>query len=191
MLACFLAAFAGCIERADPTSHFVPSGYIGEVFIIFGVPDGAPPATRDGRRIYEIPPSGILRTQFPPTYGWSKPLYFYGGPSTLDPVPIPMAPAGTIHDTPENRSNPNVEILGSVVGGTGAPVPGQPGAFSSNAPCAVKYASFFVGTRAQFLDFEQHLDIADYLNRNPVKCAPAAQQGAAADEPQHVSIGPW
>jgi hypothetical protein len=85
MLACFLAAFAGCIERAEPASHFVPSGYVGEVYIIFGVPDGAPPETRDGRRIYRIPPSGILRTQFPPTYGWSKPLYFYGSPSEVLP----------------------------------------------------------------------------------------------------------
>jgi hypothetical protein len=175
LLACFLAVFAGCIERSEPTSYFIPSGHVGEVFVIFGVPDGTPPETLDGRRIYRIPPGGILRTQFPPTYGWSKPLYFYGSPSAAELVPIPTGPASTIHDTPENRSNLDVEeILGSVVGGIGAPAPGQPGTFSSNAPCAVKYASFFVGTRAQFLDSEHRLDIADYLKSNPVKCAPAA-----------------
>ena len=165
-----VGALAGCIERAEPATYLIPSGYVGEIHIIFGVPDGTPPEMQDGRRIYRIPPAGILRTQFAPTYGWGKPLYFYVGPSDNELVGIPWGPAGTIHENRENRSNPIVEVLGKVVGGVGAPVPGIPGSSSSEAPCAVKYFSFFVGTRAQFLDNERHLEITEYLNRNPVKC---------------------
>jgi len=174
-LAILLALFAlpGCVERAEPATYLVPAGLVGEVYIIFGVPDGEAPETRDGRRIYRIPSDGVLRTQFGPTYGWSTPAFFYVGPTEQDLVAIPQGPGSTIHDTLENRSNPQAEILAYVTGTTAAPVPGSPGSFSSDAPCSVKYASFFVGTRSQLLDRTSRLDITEYLKGNPVRCAPA------------------
>ena len=168
-----LSALAGCAERAEPATYLVPAGLVGEVYIIFGVTDGAAPETRDGRRIYRIPSDGVLRTQFAPTYGWSTPAFFYVGSTETDVVSIPRGPGSTIHDTPENRSNPQVEILAYVTGTTAAPIPGSPGSFSSDAPCSVKYASFFVGTRSQLLNHTHRLDISEYLKLNPVRCAPA------------------
>ena len=115
-----------------------------------------------------------MEGEFAPNYGWSTPLYFYVRPSSHRLLPIPSGPVSTIHDNPGNRSNAEVEILGSVDGTTAAPVPGRPGSFSSEAPCAVRYERFFVGTRAQFLDNERRRDIREYLERNPVKCTSRA-----------------
>ena len=63
--------------RAEPATHLIPAGFEGPVVILFNDPLGAP-AERDGRRrIYRIPENGILRTQFPPNDGWSRPTYVY------------------------------------------------------------------------------------------------------------------
>ena len=164
-----LCTVPGCLEQAEPASHFIPAGFVGEVYIIFGVADGVAPEYRDGRRIYRISEDGILRTQFPPT-GWSRPSYSYISSDEAEASSIPQGPSGTIHDTAENRSSGQVEILRSIMGGRGAPVPGRPGSFSSNAPCSVKYASYFVGTRSQFLDHTSRFDISEYLDRKPVQC---------------------
>lgn len=168
-----LAALLGCLERAEPATHILPAGFSGEVLIVFGVSDGAAPEVRDGRRIYRIPESGILRTQFAPTYGWSEPRYFWAASPDRDATPIPRGPGSTSHDTPENRSHTAPEILHYEVGTTAAPVPGSPGSFSSEAPCSVKYALFFVGTRAQYLDRVSRIDVSEYLKLNPVECSPA------------------
>lgn len=168
-----LSALPGCAERAERATCLLPAGLVGEVSIIFGVPDGAAPETRDGQRVYRIPSDGVLRTQFAPTYGLRTPAFFYVGSTETDVLSIPQGPGGTIHDTPENRSNPQVEILGYVTGTTAAEIPGSPGSFSSDAPCSVKYVSFFVGTRSQLLDHTHRFDISEYLKHNPVRCVPA------------------
>lgn len=168
-----VATLFGCFERAEPATHIVPAGFVGEVLIVFGVPDGVAPEVRDGRRIYRIPETGILRTQFAPTYGWSEPQYFWASSSDAEATPIPQGPGSTIHDTPENRAHSVPEILHYIVGTTAAPVPDSPGSFSSESPCSVKYARFFVGTRSLFLDHVPQIDVSEYLERNPVECPSA------------------
>lgn len=168
------AAPASRIRRAEPATHFVPAGFVGNVATIFGVPDSASTEARDGRRVYRIPPDGVLRTQFATTYGWSSPAFFCVAVAETVAVAIPYGPTGSIDDTPENRADSRVEVFAYRTGTTAAPVRGKPGSFSSDAPCSVKFASSFVGTRAQYLDHARHFDIAEYLEVNPVWCAEAA-----------------
>lgn len=64
-------------DRAERELHLLPAGYEGAVIIVFNDPNGAA-ARYDGKsRVYEIPESGVLRTQFPPNDGWSRPVYMY------------------------------------------------------------------------------------------------------------------
>jgi hypothetical protein len=63
--------------RAEPELHLIPEGFEGPVLIAFNDPDGTQPKYDGKSRLYEIPPSGVLRTQFPPNDGWSRPVYAY------------------------------------------------------------------------------------------------------------------
>ena len=56
----------------------LPENYIGYVVIIFGQVEGSEKKYENGKRVYEIPPSGILKTQFEADYGRSDfPEFYY------------------------------------------------------------------------------------------------------------------
>jgi hypothetical protein len=44
--------------------HVLPKGYTGQVTIIFDDKEGEEPTKANGMRVYKIPPSGTLKTQF-------------------------------------------------------------------------------------------------------------------------------
>ena len=64
-------------DRAAPEIHLLPSGFTGPVVILFEQSDGAPPLMDGPARVYQIPASGVLRTQFRDNPGWSSPKYYY------------------------------------------------------------------------------------------------------------------
>ncbi len=70
-------------------TYVLPAGYRGAVHVVFDQPNGAPAKHLSGRRVYEIPPSGVLFTRFRPRRrGWLTPEFRYGAP---DGPSIPMA----------------------------------------------------------------------------------------------------
>ena len=64
-------------NRAEPEVHLLPAGFTGPVVILFDQANGTPPRREGRARVYEIPASGILRTQFRENDGWSSPRYYY------------------------------------------------------------------------------------------------------------------
>lgn len=64
-------------DRAESEIHLLPAGFTGPVVILFGQAEGATPAREGRARLYKIPASGVLRTQFPDNPGWSAPKYYY------------------------------------------------------------------------------------------------------------------
>ena len=48
----------------DGEMHIFPKDYTGLVTIIFNQPDGEAPEMVNGMRVYRIPSSGVLKTQF-------------------------------------------------------------------------------------------------------------------------------
>lgn len=64
-------------DRAEPELHLIPQGVEGPVLIVFNDPDGEPAEYEGESRVYEIPKSGVLRTQFSPNEGWRNPVYMY------------------------------------------------------------------------------------------------------------------
>lgn len=52
--------------------HLIPNNYRGDIYIIFNQNDGLEREYQDKRRIYRIPPSGVLKTKFSPNTGWIK-----------------------------------------------------------------------------------------------------------------------
>ena len=64
-------------KRGEDEIHLLPEGYTGSVFIIFNQPDGQKKEYEDGKRVYKIPPTGILKTQFSPNEGLARVNYYY------------------------------------------------------------------------------------------------------------------
>ncbi|HZV70234.1 MAG TPA: hypothetical protein VFG10_11850 [Saprospiraceae bacterium] len=49
--------------------HYIPEGFIGNVYIFHNIKNGEPRERENGNRIYNIPQSGILKTKFSPNVG--------------------------------------------------------------------------------------------------------------------------
>lgn len=66
-----------CTKKGDDEIHLIPKGFTGTVAIIFGQADGIPQKWEKGKRVYEIPANGILKTQFSFNAGLISDKYYY------------------------------------------------------------------------------------------------------------------
>jgi hypothetical protein len=53
-----------CKNKVEGEIHLIPKGYEGPVIIVFNQKTGKPVKYENGSRVYEIPASGVLKTQF-------------------------------------------------------------------------------------------------------------------------------
>ncbi len=74
----FLSLLASC-DRAEQEIVLVPANYKGHIIVLFNQVNGKPINYKDGKRVYEIPPNGILKTQFSENLGWIGFVEFYRG----------------------------------------------------------------------------------------------------------------
>jgi hypothetical protein len=64
----FLCILYGCFQSSEPENIYLPESFTGPVIIIFDQLDGSPKKfTRAKRRIYQIPNSGVLKTELSKT----------------------------------------------------------------------------------------------------------------------------
>jgi hypothetical protein len=76
-LLCLLLSFASC-QTVETEHYLIPKGFTGRVEIIFDQKNGAAIKYEKGKaRVYEIPKSGILLTQFHYEGGWINHHYYY------------------------------------------------------------------------------------------------------------------
>nr|WP_315176520.1 hypothetical protein [uncultured Flavobacterium sp.] len=64
-------------SSADDEIYLMQKDFTGIVIIRYDVPNGADIIYENGKRIYNIPSSGILETKFSPNEGWSDPPQYY------------------------------------------------------------------------------------------------------------------
>jgi len=64
-------------SNPESEDYLIPQDYKGRVNIIFNQKQGAEIRYENGSRVYEIPSSGILLTQFKDEYGRTDHHYFY------------------------------------------------------------------------------------------------------------------
>jgi hypothetical protein len=162
LLMAIVALWAAMMQiRAESEIHLIPAGYVGEVTIVFNAPDGQPFDVEDGARLYRIPTSGILFTQFPLNNGTSPDQRYFLVAPNGDRQPIVNSGEGTVQDTRENRAKLDVEIFSKTRGHIQAGL----------RPCAIEFEQYFVGTRAQLLDRRDadHWRITKYV-QDTFKC---------------------
>ena len=157
-----LWATTSCGPHAEPEIHLIQAGYTGDVFIIHEVKDGEP-AKHEGRfRVYEIPASGILRSQTPTNFGWSLggeiQRYYVSKDGTR--TRIEGFWPSSIHDTVENRTDPTLGIWFPRTGTIS----------SGSSSCDVHFDQYYVGTKSFLLDRKNTPELMEYLEDNPVPC---------------------
>lgn len=75
-------------EIGDNEMFILPEGYRGVVYIFYDQKNGEPIKSEQGKRVFEIPPNGILKTQFSLNTGWHSPgKYFYKENGKLIEIP--------------------------------------------------------------------------------------------------------
>ncbi len=78
----YLFSFASSyFTRPEKETYLIPEGYKGNVLVIFNQSDGEKPEYEDGRRIYRIPQTGVLFTQFKDEQGIINQEYYYISPN--------------------------------------------------------------------------------------------------------------
>jgi hypothetical protein len=94
-----------CGRYAEKETFYINKGYTGTIAIVFGENDGVPKEYQDGRRIYRIPESGVLYTQFPMETGILNQKYYYIEPSgnIVEEIPSLALPILEIDKYDTNR----------------------------------------------------------------------------------------
>jgi hypothetical protein len=63
LLGLVLLAGTQCRRRRESALFLLPPGFVGNVIVVYDQPRGQPPEYRADRRVYRIPPGGVLFTQ--------------------------------------------------------------------------------------------------------------------------------
>lgn len=145
--------------RADSEIHLIPAGYVGQVTIVFGAANGEPVVSEDNARVYRIPEGGILLTQMAPNVGSSPAWRFFLVDATGIRRPVSRIWTSTVHETPENLANVEVEIF----------YPRRGRLQAGRLPCDIEFDNYFVGTRAQLLGRNSDDDrrrLAEFLEKS-------------------------
>ncbi len=72
--------FSYYIHKAEPETFLIPNDLRGEIVVFYDEPCGQSPVYRDGRRVYEISPDGVLITQFRKNRGYLDQKFFLSDP---------------------------------------------------------------------------------------------------------------
>lgn len=135
----------------EPEIYLIPEGYVGSFYILYNLPQGEPQRYENGARVYEIPPDGMLLMQSDANEGGpiaiDKIKFFYVRPDGSR-TQITERWTTSLHDTPENRSDERVAIFGGGIG-----------VFEPIRHCKVIETGFYVGTKAQAIDWEGGFDL--------------------------------
>ena len=126
-----LGSFYSCTSGDDEV-YLVPKGYSGRVLIFLDRPEGQPVKYLNGKRVYEIPPNGILKTQFGSNPGWTDPneYSYYDNSGSRTPIP-------SVDYSDARQDRVQACCFGTGIAGV-----------SENHP-DVKFAEFYVGTKAE------------------------------------------
>lgn len=136
----------GC-DSGEQEIIVVPKEYKGYVLIIFNQKNGSPKKYEGKKRVYEIPQSGVLKTQFTGNMGWREfPEYYYEK----------VAPENKLPSFGEIKKVP----MDTVVGFMGANGTVKKSVDSEER---IEFVEFYIGTKSQIEKAQQQLEKLDIV----------------------------
>lgn len=130
--------------RAQPETYLVPEGFEGPVFIIFDQAGADPLPIVDGRRIIEVPRSGVVITSSPEAEGWKNPEVFrVTNAGSREPVTTDWSRSDTLAVAVHTHWLPT--RMGASVNGT--------------APRSLSYEAFILGRHDREAGLEARADV--------------------------------
>lgn len=145
----FILSFmlTSCNTNGEQEIIVVPKNYKGYIIIVFNQEDGVPAKYEGKKRVYEIPQSGVLRTQFKVNDGGREFAEYY-----YDKI------------APENKLPSFVEIkkvpTDTVVGFMGANGTVKK---SSKSEERLEFCEFYIGTKADIEQAQGQVEKLDFV----------------------------
>lgn len=130
----------GCNSNGEQEVVVVPKDFTGYILVIFNQKNGQPVKYDGKKRVYEIPSSGILKTQFKVNNGWRDLAEYYCGL---------MVPENKLLSFVEKEKIPQDKIVG-FMGATGTVRK------SSQGVERIEFSEFYIGTSID-IESAQHL----------------------------------
>jgi uncharacterized lipoprotein YehR (DUF1307 family) len=129
----FLIILLSCRQKGEQEIYVLPNGYTGLVLVILNQKDGVPEKYAGKSRVYEIPETGILKTQFSNNEGWTElPQFYYDRIEKQNQISVKM----DYEDISLDEVNATLVSTGVAyrnIDGTGE----------------IKFVEFYVGTKTQ------------------------------------------
>lgn len=140
--------------------HLLPDGYVGRVVIVYHARSG-PPAEYDDqkRRVYRVPPSGVVLTRLGPDDGISAAdveFYEIDGQGARREIPKSWS-----SDSPDAQERERRVFSGGA---------GQTDLYDIN--CRIINDYYYVGTLEDLNNDKGKIDIEQYFRQNPELCPP-------------------
>jgi len=127
----------------------VPDNYKGYIVVIFNQKNGEPIKYEEGKRVYEIPQDGILKTQFEPDEGWREfPEFYYEK----------IVPENKLCSFAELKEVPADTIVG-LMGALGTM---QKNDYNEDR---FVYALFYIGTKSEIEQAQEQVEKVDFLKQ--------------------------
>jgi len=157
-----------CAERkqAEPEIYLIPEGYEGSFYVVFDIATGQKPEYEGKFRVYRMPASGVLQSQFSFNEGWlvSTDIKYFFVNKNGSRIPITNRWLGSLPDTPENRNDPKIYIFSGGVGTL------ELGEGPLNTRCEISYSHYYVATKPRVLNGISGLDLSKFFNKKPYPC---------------------
>lgn len=139
-----LIVFLSC-TTAEKEIYILPENYTGYIILIYNQVDGAKKNYIKSKRVYEIPSSGVLRTQFQPNTGWAEFSEFYYENNKSKKIPYTYKF--------EELNDSSVVVYGGTTGTANRDLAGT---------SVVKFSKYYVGNKTQIEEAIDRSESFDY-----------------------------
>jgi hypothetical protein len=137
-----------CSRKGEDSIYILPSNYTGSVIILFNQSDGETEKYLNGNRIFNIPPSGILKTKFKAEYRKTLiPKFYYDVISKESELPAII----DWKDFDNGIVSASLPSIGK-------------GYKKLDGSEFVEYEAFFIGTKEQIEKYSEEFNEANILN---------------------------
>ncbi|MGY0408754.1 MAG: DUF6843 domain-containing protein [Polaribacter sp.] len=145
MILLILLMISSC-STGEKEIYLLPKDYTGYIVLIFNQEDGAEKKYEGDKRVYEIPSSGILKTQFKPNSGWSELSEFYYENSNSKKIPY-------TYEFKELKAD-SVVVYGGTTGTANRDLEGT---------SVIRFSMYYIGNKAQIQEAIDKADSFDYV----------------------------